>query len=62
VSHYTFDAVQKGSDPNSNPLCNKKIRATRVNEKTGESSSIDVTVIDRCKCQQMLAVKVGIAC
>jgi hypothetical protein len=50
VSHYTFDAVQKGTDPNQNPLCNRKIRATRVNEKTGESSSIDVTVIDRCEC------------
>ncbi|KAH7072523.1 RlpA-like double-psi beta-barrel-protein domain-containing protein-containing protein [Paraphoma chrysanthemicola] len=48
VSHYTFDAVQTGSDPNQNPLCHRKIRATRVNEKTGKSVSIDVTVIDRC--------------
>lgn len=54
VSHYTFDAVQKGSDPNQNPLCNRKIRATRVNEKTGKSTSIDVTVIDRCECQFVL--------
>jgi hypothetical protein len=62
VSHYTFDAVQKGSDPNSNPLCNKKIRATRVNEKTGESSSIDVTVIDRCKWGLVRGVTSGIVC
>ncbi|OAL03587.1 hypothetical protein IQ06DRAFT_243600 [Phaeosphaeriaceae sp. SRC1lsM3a] len=48
VSHYTFDAAQKGSDPNQNPLCNRKIRATRVDERTGKSVSIDVTVIDRC--------------
>lgn len=49
VSHYTFDAVQTGSDPNSNPLCGRKIRAKRVNEQTGKSVSIDVTVVDRCK-------------
>lgn len=49
VSHFTFDAVQTGSDPNQNPLCGKKIRARRVNEETGKSVSIDVTVIDRCE-------------
>lgn len=49
VSHYTFDAAQTGSDPNQNPLCNRKIRATRVDERTGKSVSIDVTVIDRCE-------------
>ena len=49
VSHYTFDAVQTGSDPNQNPLCGRKIRATRVDERTGKSVSIDVTVIDRCE-------------
>ncbi|KAH7120977.1 RlpA-like double-psi beta-barrel-protein domain-containing protein-containing protein [Dendryphion nanum] len=47
VSHYTFDAVQKGSNPNNNPLCGKKIRAQRVNEE-GKTVSIDVTVVDRC--------------
>lgn len=47
VSHITFDAVQKGSNPNSNPLCGKKIRAQRVNEE-GKTVSIDVTVVDRC--------------
>ncbi|KAF2242348.1 hypothetical protein BU26DRAFT_524489 [Trematosphaeria pertusa] len=46
VSHYTFDAVQQGTDPNSNPLCGRKIRANRVN--AGKQVSIDVTVVDRC--------------
>lgn len=48
VSHYTYDAMQKGSDPNQNPLCGRKIRAQRVNEKTGKQVSIDLTVVDRC--------------
>lgn len=48
VSHITFDAVQKGSNPNNNPLCGKKIRAQRVNEE-GKTVSIDVTVVDRCQ-------------
>ena len=48
ISHYTFDAVQTGSDPNKNPLCNRKIRARRTNEKTGQAVSIDLTVVDRC--------------
>lgn len=47
VSHYTFDAVQQGTDPNSNPLCGRKIRANRVN--AGKQVSIDVTVVDRCE-------------
>jgi len=49
VAHATFDAVQTGSDPNQNPLCGRKIRARRVDQRTGKSVSIDVTVIDRCK-------------
>lgn len=49
ISHYTFDAAQTGSDPNQNPLCGRKIRIRRVNESTGKSVSIDVTVVDRCK-------------
>jgi hypothetical protein len=50
VSHYVFDAVQTGSDPNKNPLCGQKIRATRVDERTGKQVSIDVKVVDRCTC------------
>jgi hypothetical protein len=50
ISHFTFDAAQTGSDPNQNPLCRRQIRATRVNEKTGKSASVDLTVVDRCEC------------
>ena len=49
VSHYLFDAVQTGTNPNLNPLCGKKIRATRVDERTGNPVSIDLKVVDRCK-------------
>ncbi|KAF2623665.1 hypothetical protein BU25DRAFT_375352 [Macroventuria anomochaeta] len=48
VSHYVFDAAQTGSDPNQNPLCGRKIRATRVDERIGKQVSIDVKVVDRC--------------
>ena len=48
VSHLVFDAVQKGSDPNQNPLCGKKIRATRYDEKVGAQRSVDLIVHDRC--------------
>ena len=50
VSHYLFDAVQTGSDPNQNSLCGRKIRATRVDERSGKQVSIDVKVVDRCMC------------
>ncbi|KAJ9653923.1 hypothetical protein H2198_006974 [Neophaeococcomyces mojaviensis] len=42
VSHFIFDAVSVGSNPNANPLCGKKIRARR------NGKSIDLTVVDRC--------------
>ncbi|KAL3426713.1 hypothetical protein PVAG01_00222 [Phlyctema vagabunda] len=48
VSHIIFDAASSGSNPNANPLCNRKIRLTRFNEKTNKQASIDVTVVDRC--------------
>ena len=44
ISHLVFDAVQKGSDPNSNPLCGMKLRARRPEGTT----SVDLTVVDRC--------------
>jgi hypothetical protein len=47
VAHSLFDAVQTGSDPNANPLCGRKIRASRVKEGVGERS-VDLTVVDRC--------------
>ncbi|KAK2028951.1 hypothetical protein LX32DRAFT_589579 [Colletotrichum zoysiae] len=43
VSHYLWDAVQSGGNPNSNPLCGRKIRVRRDGE-----GSVDVTVVDRC--------------
>ncbi|EXJ79147.1 hypothetical protein A1O3_08648 [Capronia epimyces CBS 606.96] len=42
ISHIVFDTASTGSDPNSNPLCGKKIRA-RLDNK-----SVDLTVVDRC--------------
>ena len=42
ISHFTFDAVSKGSNPNANPLCGHKLRAVR------NGNSIDLTVVDRC--------------
>jgi expansin (peptidoglycan-binding protein) len=48
VSHFLFDHEQKGSDPNANPLCGRKIRATRFNEAAGGKRSVDLTVVDRC--------------
>ena len=47
IAHSLFDAAQTGSDPNSNPLCGRKIRAKRYKENVGERS-IDLTVVDRC--------------
>ncbi|KAF2650400.1 hypothetical protein K491DRAFT_608887, partial [Lophiostoma macrostomum CBS 122681] len=46
ISHFTFDAVQSGSDPNANKLCGRKIRAQR--SKGGRTVSVDMTVVDRC--------------
>lgn len=46
VSHYVFDAVQAGSNPNANPLCGRKIRAER--NDNGAMKSVDLTVVDRC--------------
>lgn len=46
VSHIIFDAVSKGSNPNANPLCGKKIRIRRPSEEN--KGSVDVTVVDRC--------------
>ncbi|KAG8631719.1 hypothetical protein KVT40_000859 [Elsinoe batatas] len=48
VSKTIFDAAQTGSDPNQNPLCGRKLRASRLNEQTGSQRSVDLTVVDRC--------------
>ena len=44
VSHIIFDAVQTGSNPNSNPLCGKQVRVKRL----GGDVTVDLTVVDRC--------------
>ena len=59
VSHIIFDAVQSGSDPNSNPLCGKKIRIRRLSEEN--RGSVDVTVVDRCTGCQPRDLDVSIA-
>jgi hypothetical protein len=43
-----FDSVQTGSNPNANPLCGKKIRASRFDEQVGAQRSVDLTITDRC--------------
>ncbi|KAF2403477.1 hypothetical protein EJ06DRAFT_471089 [Trichodelitschia bisporula] len=48
ISYSVFDAVQVGSNPNANPLCGKKLRATRFNDQAGSQRSVDLTVVDRC--------------
>jgi hypothetical protein len=35
-------------NPNNNPLCGKKIRVVRFDERVNANRSIDVTVVDRC--------------
>ena len=42
ISHFTFDSLSKGSNPNANPLCGHKLRAVR------DGRSVDLTVVDRC--------------
>lgn len=48
VSHIIFDTVSNGSNPNTNPLCGLKIRATRYDERVNAQRSLDLTVVDRC--------------
>lgn len=49
LSHFVYDKLTPGGNPNNNPLCGTKLRAKRVNELTGEMTSVDLTVVDRCK-------------
>ena len=37
------------ANPNENPLCGKKIRVRRKDERDGKWKSVDVTVVDRCE-------------
>ena len=42
------DSAQKSTNPNDNPFCNRKIRATRKRQGQAENVTVDVTVVDRC--------------
>ncbi|KAH9810537.1 Non-catalytic module family EXPN, partial [Melampsora americana] len=42
VSHTIYDSFWGGTNPNSNPICGKRIKATYG------SNSIEVVVVDRC--------------
>lgn len=42
ISHELWDKVQVGANPNTNPLCGKRLRLT------GPLGTVDVTVADRC--------------
>ena len=42
------DSSQTGTNPNSNPFCMRKIRATRHRNGVDGNVSVDVTVVDRC--------------
>lgn len=44
----TVDSAQVGANPNTNPFCNRSIRATRHREGYSENMTVDVTVVDRC--------------
>ena len=48
IAHALFDAGSTGSDPNSNPLCGRRLRARRVDERLNAMRSIDLSVVDRC--------------
>lgn len=61
VSHIVFDAVANGSDPNANPLCGLKIRASRFNELVKAQRSVDLKVVDRCMISQALINQTGYA-
>ncbi|KXJ87016.1 RlpA-like double-psi beta-barrel-protein domain-containing protein-containing protein, partial [Microdochium bolleyi] len=56
VSHILFDAAATSGNPNDNPLCGRRIRITRENQGGSRgskgrrsSSSVEVTVVDRCE-------------
>ena len=52
TAHTTYinvvDSAQVGSNPNTNPFCGRKIRATRHREGSANNVTQDVTVVDRC--------------
>ena len=49
VSHSVFDSFARGSNPNANPLCGRRIRASRFDEQANAQRSVDLTLVDRCE-------------
>jgi len=47
ISYLTFDAVQKGVNPNENEVCGRRLRARRV--VGGRRVEVVLEVVDRCK-------------
>ena len=49
AAYYTdSDSAQTSTNPNDNPFCKRKIRATRHRNGVNGNVSVDVTVVDRC--------------
>ena len=48
VSMIIYDAASNSPNPNLNPLCGRKIRATRFREDYGKNVTVEATVTDRC--------------
>ena len=49
ISHVLYDAHNVNGNPNDNPLCGHRIRATRFDEGRGEVRSLVLVVVDRCE-------------
>lgn len=48
LSHLVFDAASISGNPNENPLCGRRLRVRRTDERDGKDKSVDVMVVDRC--------------
>lgn len=48
VSMILYDAASVGPNPNLNPLCGRKVRATRYRDDIQKNITIEATVVDRC--------------
>jgi expansin (peptidoglycan-binding protein) len=42
------DSAQTSTNPNDNPFCGRRIRATRHRNGVNGNVSVDVTIVDRC--------------
>jgi len=47
ISHFVYEALTPGANPNAMPLCGKMVRARRVNEE-GKMASVDLRIVDKC--------------